>query len=94
MSRKTFKVAEFKEQVNEMLATSTCSHEIREGMMTALEQVLHDTGNYYGFRYLDINQVPDGYAPGINLDPYDREMPHRDYKLRFIGTDSTRVRYF
>lgn len=94
MSRKTFKVDEFKNQINELLAGSTCSRDVRNGMMTALQVVLHDTGNYHGFRYLDITQIPEGCKPGIHLDPDGSGMPHRDYKLRFEDTDGTRVSYY
>jgi hypothetical protein len=94
MSRKTFNVEQFKNQVNDMLAQSTSEPEVRQGMIVVLERMLHDTGNYHGFRYLEISQVPEGFKPGINLDPNETGMPHTDYNLRFKDTDSSRVSYY
>ena len=63
--KKTIKVTELKDNVNRMLAESTCSPEGRETMCTILERVLMDTGNYNGFRYLIGSEVPVGELPGI-----------------------------
>lgn len=51
--RRTLRVDDLRAKVNAMLATSTCSPAERGAMATVLESVLHDTGNYRGFRYLD-----------------------------------------
>lgn len=51
--RKMFQVDALRTNVNSMLAGSTCSPAERIGMASVLESVLHDTGNYRGFRYLD-----------------------------------------
>lgn len=64
-SRKTFDVNNLRIVVNNMLEHSTCSRDIRWGMMTVLEHVLHETGNYRGFRYLEAHEVPAGELPGI-----------------------------
>jgi hypothetical protein len=53
MSRKTIPVETLTAKVNSMLALSTCSPVERLAMADVLEAVLHDTGNYRGFGYLD-----------------------------------------
>jgi hypothetical protein len=54
MSRKTIPVADVVEMANDMLANSADSKEQgREGIRMLLEQILHATGNYRGYSYLD-----------------------------------------
>jgi hypothetical protein len=50
---KTIKVAALTEKINSMLAESTCTPGERLSMVGILESVLHETGNYRGYRYLD-----------------------------------------
>lgn len=88
MARKTFSVEELKTAINEILATSTCSPDIRKGHMSALEHVLHSTDNYRGFQYLGAEHVPPGQLPGINWGHVG------DYEASFFNTDNTRVVYF
>ena len=89
--RKTIKVAELVEVVNEMLLNSTADAiDYRQGMIAMISDVLHRTGNYNGFRYLTSGEVKC-CPPGIN---YVDGMPHPDEEARFKGTDSTRVQYF
>lgn len=90
MSRKTISVETLRVKVNEMLAKSTCSPDIRKGMMGLLEYALHETGNYNGFSYLHQTQVPDGQLPGINS--IEDNVDH-SYSERFANTDETRVHY-
>jgi hypothetical protein len=90
MARKTFDVNQVVLKVNEMLAISTCSPEVRQGAMNVLETVLHETGNYRGFRYLLQGEVPAGELPGVNYkDGQLCDMPER-----FENTDRTRAYYF
>ena len=91
MARKTFNVKEFTQQINAVLAKSTCSPDHRQGTMMTLEQVLHATGNYRGFRYLTQAETPAGFAPGINIDVIGQDI--EAYKARFANTDNTRVSY-
>lgn len=91
--RKTLDVVKFTAQINEVLSQSTCEPGIRQGMMTALETVLHQTGNYQGFRYLVENEVPSGHAPGINISPVDGQYLE-NFEARFANTDRTRVSYY
>lgn len=89
--RTTFDVALLVKSVNGMLAQSPAvSGAVRQGAMQVLEEVLHATGNYRGFRYLTADEVADG-APGINTVS---GQIHPDPVLRFANTDNTRVHYF
>ena len=56
----------------------------RQGVMTMIEQVLIDSDNYKGFRYLALDEVPKESKPGIRPEKEDQ----------FENTDNTRVRYF
>ena len=93
--RKTFDVEAFRNQINSRLANSTCTPDIRMGYCMALEHVLHETGNYRGFNYLDASQVPECEAPGIIgvRDEHGCWQPHPDYEKRFKETDETRRHY-
>lgn len=84
--RKTFNVNEYRDKVNHYLAISTCNKDVRQGMIGVLESVLLDTGNYRGFRYLAIVEVPDGHLPGIQQAD--------SYEEKFTNTDKTRVYYY
>lgn len=53
MPRKTFDVQSFKDYVNEFLENENIPFAVKDGMISALDHVLHSTGNYKGFRYLD-----------------------------------------
>jgi len=91
--RKTFDVDDFRKRVNETLATSTTSADLRQGIMFAAEFVLNTTGNYHGSRYLTVKEVPAGQRPGINISPIDGQYLE-DRGARFADTDRTRVHYF
>lgn len=94
MGRKTFKVEDFKDKVNGILLhTPDRSLEAREQSMALLESVLHETGNYSGFGYLDVDDMvgsDNGNTVGIN-DTVSKKLP---YDERFADTDRTRVKYF
>jgi hypothetical protein len=51
--RKTTSVEDLIDTANHMLEHSTCSREARCGMIALLESMLHATGNYRGFSYLN-----------------------------------------
>lgn len=88
--RKTIAVAPLIETVNAMLKNSAADQVgVRQGMMLVLEEVLHSSGNYKGFRYLLTDEVAG--KPGIN---YVGGLPHPDIVARFADTDRTRVMYF
>ena len=96
-SRKTMSVVDIKNFANNQLASSIryerqkesiegIDAEFRQGVMSMIEAVLMDTGNYKGYRYLSLDEVPTGCTPGIRRDRGDEK--------KFENTDRTRVRYF
>jgi hypothetical protein len=92
--KKTFNVNEYRTMVNEILAKSTCSADMRQGMITMLEEILHQTGNYRGFNYLMQNQVPAGEKPGIFVNSSGLiEATPIEKLFDRDSTDSTRVYY-
>jgi NDP-sugar pyrophosphorylase family protein len=50
---KTFKVADLLEQVNYALSNKEIPEDMKYGMCSLLEGILHATGNYKGFYYVD-----------------------------------------
>jgi hypothetical protein len=90
MARKTFEVSKLVGMVN-LLCKVSAPADIneRQSAMTILEVILHETGNYKGFRYL-LEDECEGH-PGVN---YLNGLPHPDYDKRFVDTDRTRVMYF
>lgn len=74
-AKKTFKVDELREMVNYSLANTDADqlHHL-DGMIAILEQVLHETGNYHGFRYLEQREVPDDCFPGIRPEQEDNKF--------------------
>ena len=90
--RKTIPLETLIETFNGVLRNSPAeSHAQRQGVMTALEAVLHEAGVYKGFRYLLVSEVPEGSMPGVH---YKNGVPDPDYTARFANTDRTRVQYF
>lgn len=74
MSRKTISVEAVKALVNRRLDALDTSKEQRRELGHLLESVLHQTGNYKGFRYLPSEHAEEPpYAPGTtHLKPgYD-----------------------
>lgn len=88
--RKTVSVEDLKKVTNEILAVSTVDPAMRKGWQAAMEWVLHETGNYRGFRHLAQHEVPKGHLPGIRIGPNGEMLPP---ECRFVGTDDTRVSY-
>lgn len=96
MARKTVSVDYVLDMVNNILKNS--DHEcadIRRGAAQVLENILHETGNYKGFRYLLHDEVPTGALPGVNYEPDERGnmLPCEDYTARFANTDDSRRQY-
>ena len=90
--KKTFKVQALLDQLNWNLANDhQPSNSGRGPMMLLVEDVLHKTGNYRGFRYLEQHEVPVGCKPGIQ--PKSTVGLDADATYRFLNTDPTRVRY-
>ena len=93
-TRKTIRVSDLRLKANDMLSLSACSLEKREGVIALLTSVLHETGNYRGFGYLDSTQVPDGHKPGINNLPKGKDWATVTMSEKFDNTDNTRVIYY
>ena len=91
--RKTIPVERLIDIVNNMLAAdadlvSDKTTNRRIGAMTVLETVLHETGNYRGFRYLT---NLEGYrVPGVRYRQDGSILPYDD---RFELTDDSRRQY-
>ena len=90
MSRKTVSIKYLVEITNDLCKNSAPEQvTMRRGAAVLLEKVLHDTGNYKGFRYLKLGECSG--LPGVN---YNGSIVEPDIELRFKNTDSTRVEYF
>lgn len=90
MTRKTIPIASQVSYANEALRGNFGNQSYRRGIIRMIEPMLHETGNYKGFRYLLLSEIPIGNKPGIN---YVDNMPHPEYKMRFANTDETRIQY-
>lgn len=55
--RKTIEVGTLLHRLNYFLASDQSTTEEREVMATFVEGILHDTGNYLGYRYLDTDEI-------------------------------------
>lgn len=55
MAKKTVNVERFKNYANQMLASkdSYSTKDFKSGICSMIETVLHETGNYQGFMFLD-----------------------------------------
>ena len=98
MARKTVDVKTLIDITNDMLKNSfnsSTEQEQRWGAILLLEGVLHRTGNYRGYRYLDSSEVESGFTVGVNyVSNADGVMvPHPDYEERFRDCDDTRRVY-
>jgi len=62
--RKTIEVGTLLHRLNYFLENDQGTPEEREIMCTFVEGVLHDTGNYEGYRYLDAREY-EGEAEGL-----------------------------
>lgn len=97
---KTVKVDDIKQVANRRLIESK-GHEVeyRKGIMAMIETVLHMSGNYKGFYYLQSKDIKEG-NPGINLEGgrhWNDEAGRFIYTTaddKFKNTDPTRVNYY
>lgn len=82
MSRKTYNVSDLRDKVNGMIAHTHANDNPdyqpfgsperraeRTALFVLLESVLHDTGNYKGYRYLDGSNA-------VRADRYDDTARH------------------
>jgi hypothetical protein len=57
IARKTIEVGTLLHRLNYFLANENTTAEEREVMCQFVEGILHDTGNYRGYRYLDTAEI-------------------------------------
>ena len=55
--RSTFDVARFKDMANAYFESKESTADGREAVASMLDVVLFDSGNYRGFRYLEVDDV-------------------------------------
>ncbi len=95
MAKKTLKVEALRNKINAMLNDShgEDTEHVRQGYINVLESVLHDTGNYDGFRYLDWSDMQhlENELPGVN---FEKGSTLSCEATRFVNTDETRRFYF
>lgn len=94
-ARKTIAVEVLRKDVNDILRNSEdVNHDGREALINLIERVLHATGNYRGFGYLnaeDMKNSVNGVSVGIG--PHVSDSPE-DIRAQFLDTDHTRVRFY
>jgi hypothetical protein len=56
-ARKTIEVGTLLHRLNYFLANDKGTADEREIMISFVEGILHDTGNYRGYRYLDTSEI-------------------------------------
>ena len=98
MGRKTVSVNAMRDYINDRIATKSKNISERIGLIVVLEEILHTTGNYSGFRYLEDREIvnvtgdPKESLPGVRHHAGQRMVDGVD--TWFVDTDRTRVSYF
>ena len=87
MAKKTFAVSTLKDSINWKLENCVMSHATLLELCITLEEILHATGNYGGFRYLNAFEVPANCNPGI------RNTDSKNNKDWFVDTCEYRRKY-
>ena len=99
--RKTLSVAEIVNQLNKNLLNSdfgvdldrTEGRAFRQGICTAIEQILFSAQQYQGFRYIDKNgEAVKPYAWGCDYSKLTDTV--EEQVAAFEGSDDTRRQYF
>lgn len=67
MKRKTIEVEMVRDRVNDLLSNPNLMMEEKMGIITMIEYILHETNNYKGFMYLELN---NGEAPKLGSDEW------------------------
>lgn len=93
MARKTININALVSKANQMLKSSADNALAeRQGIISFISDMLMETGNYHGFKFLVAEQMAsNSIRPGIN---YLNGMPHPDVIKRFENTDATRIEFF
>ena len=86
-SRKTVKLKEIVDLVNERNKKSTCDPKTRQGWNSLLEQLLMQADNYQGFRLLEQNEVPENHKPA-KLTKESQQI------TQGLEIDNTRIEFY
>jgi len=86
VKRKTIDIEKIVELVNATNSCEVSTKEQRNAVSFLLEDILHETGNYQGFRYLTSCDLPEGIEPGI---VFDKSGEHNH-----VYPDPSRIQYF
>ena len=97
--RKTVSVAEIVNQLNKNLKNSdfqdldsTKGKAFRQGICTAIEQILFSANQYQGYRYIDKKDAIKPYAFGCDYSKLTDTV--EEQVAAFEGADDTRRQYF
>lgn len=97
--RKTINIKETVKHFNTILLLSdfkakdrTEGIQFRMGVISAVEHILHTTGNYRGYRYIDKKEAVKPYAFGCDYSIIGRDP--ESIELSFAGGDKSRRHYF
>ena len=98
--RKTLPVAEIVNQLNKNLLNSdfgadldrTEGRAFRQGICTAIEQILFSAQQYQGFKYIDKKDAIKPYAFGCDYSKLTDTV--EEQVAAFEGSDDTRRQYF
>ncbi len=84
MARKTFNVSEFKDYVNSKLVLDCVSDDEKYGLITALDHVLHETGNYKGFGYVYKDDVRPCFPDKVGAEACNPDWDmNRDVRRKY-----------
>jgi hypothetical protein len=81
MARKTYPVKALVNTVNSRLSTANTTPEARWALISLLETVLQQTGNYNGFRYQRSEYLPAEEQTDTNVLRPDYDDTRRHYYL-------------
>ena len=62
-------------EANKMLKGSTCSSQVRHGMICMIDVILTRSNSYKGDRYLTVDEVPPTELPGTLGNGDSRTFP-------------------
>ena len=95
-TKKTIRIEDVLTLANDMLRDSVDKNDkVRAGVSVLLESILHNTGNYNGFKYLTEREMKVsrlGESVGVNSKEDGSFI--EDYDERFEGTDESRRMYY
>ena len=98
-SRKTYEIKKIVEHANKMLKLKNQTQSERQGIIFILEEILHESGNYYGWIYLRKDDLPEGVLPGIDWEKYEAcksfsNWNDAPFSKNECYPDETRRKYF